>query len=134
MGRDFRFGQVEPEVEIVNEQEVDPIHAEPHLRLFIGPHDAVVTVVVHVIETEAARPWFRLELRRGLAGGKNQRPTLVERTNSDRGFVSRKRPRTNLRQTPTVIGGSVVITNTGVPRRFQRGGRRRFVDPDEELA
>ena len=31
IGRDLRFGRMEPEVEIVNEQEVDTVHAEPHL-------------------------------------------------------------------------------------------------------
>ena len=133
MGRDLRFGQMEPEVEIVNEQEIDTIHAEPHLRLFIGPHDPVVAVVMHVIETEAACPGLGLELVRL---GRREEPA------PDFGRENEFRPRlrvketaaTNLRQTPTVIGRGVVITNAGVPGRFQRGGGRCFVDSNEELA
>src|SRR5271155_2572374 len=102
MGRNLPFGQMEPEVEIVNEKKVDSVHAEPHLRLLVGPHDAVVAVVVHMIEAESASPGFRLELVR-LGRRKEPAPNLG-RQNEFGPWLRIKEPATtNLGQTPTVI-------------------------------
>src|SRR5579863_9110845 len=104
MGRDLRFSQMEPEVEIVNEEEVDSIHAEPHLRLFVGPHDSVVAVVVHVIEAESASPRFRLERVR--LGRRKEPAPNFRRQNEFRAWLRIKETTaTNLGQTPAVIGG-----------------------------
>ena len=133
MSGNFRFRQVEPEVEIVNEQEVDTIHAEPHLRLLVGAHDFVVAVIVHVVEVEFARPRFSLKLVRL---GRREEPT------ADFGRQNKFGPRlrveettaTKFGQTPAVIGRGIVVANAGVPRRFECCSRRRFVEPDKELA
>ena len=117
MSRDLRFGQVEHEVEVVNEQEVDPVHAKPHLRLLVGPHDAVVAVVMHVIETEPACPRFRLELIQ--LGRRIEPASDFGRENE---FGSRLRVKktaaANLRQAPTIIRCCIVVTNTGSQAAF----------------
>ena len=47
---------MEPKVEIVNKQKVHAVHAQPHLRLLIRAHDAVIAIVMHVVESQTARP------------------------------------------------------------------------------
>ena len=133
IGRDLRFGGVKPEVEIVNQEKVDAVHPEPHLRLLVRPHDPVVAVVVHEIEMEPARPGLGLErvrLRRrekpasDFARQDKFRPPLrVEEA-----------PATNFGEAPAVIWRRVVIAYARIPGSLQRGGGGCFVDPDEELA
>ena len=123
---------MEPEVEIVNQQQVDAVHAESHLRLFVRPHDPVVAVVMHVIEPEPAGPRLGLELLR-LGRRKEPAPHLARQNKFGPRLRIEEAATTDLGQTPPVIGRSVVVAYADVPGRLQRGGGRRFVDPHEEF-
>ena len=45
-----------PEVEVVDDQDVDPRHAEALQAVLVGAHDAVIAVVAAVLELQPARP------------------------------------------------------------------------------
>ena len=56
IGGDQRLGLVVPEVEVVDDEDVDPRHAEALQAVLIGAHDAVIAVVEAVLERQPARP------------------------------------------------------------------------------
>ena len=125
---------MKPEVEIVNEQKVDAVHAEPHLRLLIGAHDPVITVVVHMLEPKAARPdRAGLEFV-GPGGWKEPAADLARQHEVGPGLGVEETAVPNFAQPAPVIGRRVVIPDPGVPRRLQSGGGRRLVDADKQFA
>ena len=68
VGLDLGLGLVVPEVEVVDDEEVDPWHPEPLQAVLVGPHDAVVAVVEDVVERQAAGPEARVERLRVARG------------------------------------------------------------------
>ena len=63
-----RFGRLmDPAVEVVDQQEVDPVDSEALQAVLERPHHAVVAVVEHGLELETADPWSPIE-RAGLRG------------------------------------------------------------------
>src|SRR5271169_3828447 len=104
---------MEPKVEIVNQQQFDAVHAEPHLRLFVGPHDPVVTVVMHVIESEPAGPRLGLELF-WLGRREEPAPDLGRQSKFGPRLRVKEAATTDLGQTSPVIGSGVVVAYADV--------------------
>ena len=115
---DLLLGRVEPEVEVVDDKEVDPVHAQPHMRLLVGTHEAVVAVVMHMIEAEAPCPDAGVE---GLGiGGREEAATCLGRQHEVRSRLRiEKAPNPDFAQAPPVIRGGVVVSDSRVPGRLQ---------------
>ena len=74
-----RLGLEVPGVEVVDQQDVDAVDAEPLQAVLERAHHAVVAVVEHGVELEPAEPFAALE-RAGLQGRRIRRPILLEMT------------------------------------------------------
>ena len=124
---------MDPAVEVVDQQEVDPVDSEALQAVLERPHHAVVAVVEHGLELETADPLSPIE-RAGLRGPP-QEP-------SDLGRQHVVLPRTPVERAAepvlglaaAVPGRGVEIARPAVPGRLDQFRRLGVVDLVEQVA
>src|SRR4051812_33570848 len=121
VGLDLGLGLVVPEVEVVDDQEVDPRHPEPLQAVLVRPHDAIVAVVEDVVERQAAGPEARVEGLR-VAGGLEDAADLGRENEVAPRPAVEEAAHPVLRLAPAVPWCRVVVAEARVPGGAE-GGR-----------
>ena len=133
IGLDLGLGGVMPEVEVVDDQQIDAVHAEALHAVLVGPHDRVVAVVEDMVELQAARPEALIEpvrVRRRLehAADLGRQHELGAR------LAVEEAAEAVLGLAPPVPGRGVEVADARVPSRLQSRFGVGLGHLDEQLA
>jgi len=130
---DLGLDAVVPEVEVVDDQEIDAVHAEALQAVLVGAHDAIVAVVEDMVEMQPARPESGVEAL-GMTRGLEDAPDLGRQDELAARLAVEKAADAMLALAAAVPGRRVVVADAGVPGGLQRRLGVRLADPREQLA
>ena len=133
IGLDLGLGGVMPVVEVVDDQQIDAVHAETLHAVLVGPHDRVVAVVEDMIELQAARPEALIEPLR-IAWRLEHAADLGRQHELGARLAVEEAAEAVLGLAAPVPGCCVVVADTLVPGRLQRRLGVGLGHLDEQLA
>ena len=133
MGGEALLAVVEEAVEVVDQQQVNGVEAQPLQAVFPRAHDAVVSVVEAEIEGQAADPEALLE-RIEVTGGREHPADFGREHEVLALLLAEKVSEAVLAFAIAVERGGVVVADAGVPGRLQGVLGLGFADGVEKLA
>ena len=133
IGLDLGLGGVMPVVEVVDDQQIDAVHAETLHAVLVGPHDRVVAVVEDMIELQAARPEALIEPLR-IAWRLEYAADLGRQHELGARLAVEEAAEAVLGLAAPVPGRCVVVADALVPGRLQRRLGVGLGHLDEQLA
>jgi hypothetical protein len=107
-----------PGIEIMDQEHVDPVDAQPLQAVLERAHHAVIAVVEHRIELQAAEP-FSLRERPRLQRTAQQPADLARYRELVARTAIERAPDPMLGLTLAIPGRGVEVANAAVPRRAQ---------------
>ena len=133
MGGEALLAVVEEAVEVVDQQQVNGVEAQPLQAVFPRAHDAIVPVVEAEVKGQAADPEALLE-RMEIAGGGEHPADLGREHEVAALLLAEKVAEAVFAFAIAVKRGGVVVADAGVPSRLQGVLGLGFTDRIEKLA
>src|SRR6516164_369653 len=112
---DLHLGAVREDIEVVDQQHIDTVHAQPLVAVLHRPHDRIVAVVKTIIEIETTGP-ERLAVPRHVTRRMQQAADLGREHEFAARTLTKELPNAVLAKPKAVFWCRIEIADTAIPR------------------